>query len=148
MGSLNCLNNLVSPKQREAFVKRCQQLPLAENAQIDIPVAASPTPALTYHNPAPQAPLENLATAEGLNHFNYQQHLTNMGFDKIYEEFEEHECTPISVPISTVHVKLDQLAKGRLLVPVSFKDSNGALFPATALIDTGAMANFVNEGFI
>ncbi|PLW22287.1 hypothetical protein PCASD_16997 [Puccinia coronata f. sp. avenae] len=38
--------------------------------------------------------------------------------------------------------------KSRLLVPASFKTPDGACIPATILVDTGAMANFVNEGFI
>jgi hypothetical protein len=83
-----------------------------------------------------------------LEHLDYHQHQADLSFDEIYAEFEETECAPISVPISTVHIKLDRLVKGRLLVPVSFKDADGALFPATVLIDTGAMANFVNKGFI
>ncbi|PLW44186.1 hypothetical protein PCANC_13436 [Puccinia coronata f. sp. avenae] len=50
----------------------------------------------------------------------------------------------VEVPVTRV----DKTANGRLLVPVSFKEPSGALFPAPVLVDTGAMANFVNEGFI
>jgi hypothetical protein len=103
-----------------------------------------------YHAPVnnpialvmPQVPSSNS------NHMDFKQHQEDLGFDEIYEEYKEVDCTPITIPISTVHVKLDCSTQGRLLVLVSFKDSKGTLFPATVLVDTGAMANFVNKGFV
>ncbi|PLW44624.1 hypothetical protein PCASD_05160 [Puccinia coronata f. sp. avenae] len=121
---------------------------MVETAHINIPVVDPPAPALTYHNPAPTAPQESTSDVVASEHLDYHQHQADLGFDEIYTEFEETECAPISVPISTVHIKLDCSVKGRLLVPVSFKEADGVLFPATVLIDTGAMANFVNKGFI
>jgi hypothetical protein len=47
-----------------------------------------------------------------------------------------------------VHVRLDVFKGGRILVPVSFKLAGGVLIPATILVDTGSMANFINKGFV
>jgi hypothetical protein len=81
-------------------------------------------------------------------HEDFQSHQEDLGYDKVYKEYKEEECAPVTIPISTVHIQLDRTAKGRLLVPVSFKDVDGSLFPATILVDTGAMANFANGGFV
>ncbi|PLW56751.1 hypothetical protein PCANC_01715 [Puccinia coronata f. sp. avenae] len=145
-GSLNCPNNPISPEQREAFIKRCHpnQTPLATVALINSPQEVTPSPPLTYHTTHPPAPSAPVA----LEHKDFLSHQEVLGFDEVYKEYEEAECAPVTIPISTVHIQLDRTVKGCLLVPVSFKDVNGSLFPATVLVDTGAMANFVNKGFV
>ncbi|PLW13888.1 hypothetical protein PCANC_19953 [Puccinia coronata f. sp. avenae] len=59
------------------------------------------------------------------------------GFDKHYAEFEEAWCAVVDVPIATVHVRLNCLKKGRLLVPASFKGPKGVRASANILVDTG-----------
>jgi hypothetical protein len=90
----------------------------------------------------PDAPLVS-------DHEDFQSHQEALGFNEIYDKYkEEEEVNPASVSIATIHVQLDKSAKGCLLVPVLFKDPSGALFPATVLVNTGAMANFVHKGLI
>ncbi|KAA1134620.1 hypothetical protein PGTUg99_007694 [Puccinia graminis f. sp. tritici] len=59
---------------------------------------------------------------------------------------------PKFAPGRPVAGPLEMLLEGskgsRLLVPASFRGPGGVLIPATILVDTGAMANFVNESFI
>ncbi|KNZ52015.1 hypothetical protein VP01_372g3 [Puccinia sorghi] len=69
-----------------------------------------------------------------------------VGFDEQYDDYEEaHAAT---VRVSTVHVRLDCSKGGRILVPASFKTPGGELVQATILVDTGSMANFVNDDFV
>ncbi|PLW05271.1 hypothetical protein PCANC_28921, partial [Puccinia coronata f. sp. avenae] len=68
------------------------------------------------------------------------------GLDVMYKDYEEAEAA--TVPVSTVQVQLDCSSGGRILVPASFRAAGGLLIPATILVDTGSMANFVNEGFV
>ncbi|PLW39727.1 hypothetical protein PCASD_09627 [Puccinia coronata f. sp. avenae] len=144
-GSLTCLNAPVSPEQRKAFVNRCRQLPSATVAMVNTPPATVPAATLTYHaspntapTPAPKAP----------DHMDFQRFQEEeLGFDEVYAEYEEVEEALVSVPIATVHIKLDHSTAGCLLVPILFKDQDVSLFPATVLVDTGAMANFVNKEF-
>ncbi|PLW27912.1 hypothetical protein PCANC_25391 [Puccinia coronata f. sp. avenae] len=68
------------------------------------------------------------------------------GLDVMYKDYEEAEAA--TVPVSTVQVQLDCSSGGRILVPASFRAAGGLLIPATILVDTGSMANFVNKGFV
>jgi hypothetical protein len=68
------------------------------------------------------------------------------GHDECYEDLEEAEAAV--VPVSTVHVLLDVSKEGRILVPTVFRLAGGVTIPATILVDTGSMANFINEGFV
>jgi hypothetical protein len=88
---------------------------------------------LTY-NVAEDLEMENYGSAPGV-------------FDKQYN-YNKADCAVVEVPIATVHIKLEQSLGNCLLVPLLFKTPSGDLFPATVLVDTRAMANFVNEGFI
>lgn len=47
-----------------------------------------------------------------------------------------------------VHVQLDCSLGGWILVPVSFRGLVVVMAPATILVDTSAMANFVNKVFV
>jgi hypothetical protein len=70
------------------------------------------------------------------------------GFDKHYKDLVETACAIEEIPIATVHVQLDCLKKGRLLVLALFKEPEGAWATANILVDTGAMANFVSDDFV
>jgi hypothetical protein len=72
----------------------------------------------------------------------------HQGFDKVYDNFLVDALESAEVPIATVHVRLDCLKKGCLLVPATFKSSNGTWVSATILVNTGAMANFISKEFV
>jgi hypothetical protein len=72
----------------------------------------------------------------------------NYGFDKVYNDFVKTSCAAVEVPIATVHVWLNCLKKGRLLVPASFQTPEGSWATANVLVDTGAMANFISKEFV
>jgi hypothetical protein len=69
------------------------------------------------------------------------------GYDEQYE-YNKADCAKFEVPIASVHVKLDCSTAGHLLVPAAFKTPDGDIVPTTILVDTGAMVNFINEGFV
>ncbi|PLW13162.1 hypothetical protein PCANC_18628 [Puccinia coronata f. sp. avenae] len=134
-GSLNFLNPPISLDQRKALIDKCK----AKTATTVSAVQTADTAPLSYcdhyldPSPDPNAtPFES----EDLHH----------GLDKIYKDYEEAEAA--TVPVSTVQVRLDCSAGGRILFPALFKAPGGILIPATILVNTGLMANFVNEGFI
>jgi hypothetical protein len=134
-GSLNFLNPPISLDQRKALIDKCK----AKTATTVSAVQTADTAPLSYcdhyldPSPDPNAtPFES----EDLHH----------GLDEIYKDYEEAKAA--TVPVSTVQVRLDCSAGGRILFPASFKAPGGILIPATILFDTGLMANFVNEGFI
>lgn len=141
-GSLNCPNAPVSVEKRQAFVDRCRQHPSPQVASISL--TASPPP-LSYRPTSSTSPL---ASSDTLPTIAPSSSAGVVGFDEVYDDYDESACATVDVPISTVQVRLDCSSGGRLLVPVSFKAPGGVLVPATVLIDTGAMANFVNESFI
>jgi len=137
-GSLNCPNSPISMEQRKNFVDRSRLHPPAQVSAISpSPVASAPPPQsqpLAFRNfaasdePSPSSPPEI------------------HGFDELYDDYDETDCSTVSV--SSVHVRLDCSAGGRIVVPATFKAPNGVLISATILVDTGSMANFVNEGFV
>ncbi|PLW27485.1 hypothetical protein PCASD_23089 [Puccinia coronata f. sp. avenae] len=142
-GSLNCPNTPVSPEKREAFVTRCRSTPAT--AQV-LTISSStnvqdhPTP-LTYH-PDPNTLVSVLAPDTAV-----LDSPPSLGFEEIHE-YDELDCAIVDVPIATVHVRLDHSTNNRFLVPASLKSADGSLTPATILVDTGAMANFINSEFV
>ena len=68
------------------------------------------------------------------------------GFDELYEDYEDMECA--TVPVSTVHVRLDCSKGGQIFVLTAFKALGGILVHTTILFNTGSMAIFINEEFI
>ncbi|PLW57478.1 hypothetical protein PCANC_02618 [Puccinia coronata f. sp. avenae] len=71
------------------------------------------------------------------------------GHHKLYDNYEDYEeAEVVTFPVSTVHVQLDVTKGGRILVPVLFKLAGGVLIPATILVETGSMANFINKGSV
>ncbi|KAI7967522.1 hypothetical protein MJO29_000799 [Puccinia striiformis f. sp. tritici] len=64
-----------------------------------------------------------------------------LGFDEIYDDLSEAQ-------LATVQVRLDTSRSGRIIVPVSFQVSPSKSVVASVLVDTGAMANFINKKFI
>ncbi|KAI7950664.1 hypothetical protein MJO29_009338 [Puccinia striiformis f. sp. tritici] len=152
-GSLNCPNLFVTNERRQALVDRCRQNPPTSISSIQ---AQTPEAPLTYRqNPAPAEPEYQTTAFHPPPHVQpgstMDEHLQSAGFDELYEDYGEEEDRTASIPeksISTVEIRLDNSQGGRLLVPLAFRAPGGTLVPATVLIDTGAMANFVNERFV
>ncbi|PLW15392.1 hypothetical protein PCANC_20482 [Puccinia coronata f. sp. avenae] len=139
-GSLNFLNIPILLEQRKAFVdKASKSSPTPAAATSVSAVQLAETATLSYRDPYQDPSPDPLSTpfeSEDLHH----------GLDEIYEDYEEAEAA--TIPVSTFQVRLDCSSGGRILVPASFKAPGGVLVPATILVDTGLMANFVNKGFI
>ncbi|KAA1113413.1 hypothetical protein PGT21_030971 [Puccinia graminis f. sp. tritici] len=125
-GSLNCPNPFITTAQHQEFVDRC-------------PPPASPLP-IPDRSPLNPDVLHPPAAAPSS--------LSHLGYDEHYEDYDEEDCATVDVPLATVQVRLEGSKGSRLLVPASFRGPGGVLIPATILVDTGAMANFVNESFI
>ncbi|PLW34431.1 hypothetical protein PCANC_20206 [Puccinia coronata f. sp. avenae] len=104
---------------------------LAMVAQGNYDPNLAPPPALPLQTPSFTSPFED----KDLH-----------GHDECYEDLEEAEAAV--VPVSTVHVRLDISKGGCILVPTVFRLAGGVTIPATILVDTGLMANFINEGFV
>ncbi|KAA1085761.1 hypothetical protein PGT21_018600 [Puccinia graminis f. sp. tritici] len=158
-GSLNCPNMFISTEKRQAFVDQCrrnQNGATQANTSAVSSIRTVPSPShnfLTYQPIPPPAPL----LAQDQPHVLFKDSLVPsdaaespapMGFDEHYEDYEEEDCATVEVPLATVQVRLEGSNGSRLLVPVSFRGPGGSLIPATILVDTGAMANFVNESFV
>jgi hypothetical protein len=122
-------------EQRKAFIDKCKSNP-------KIPVSAiqtADTAPLSYWDPYSN-PFPDPTTTP------FKSEYLKQGLDKVYKTYEEAKAA--TVPVSTVQVRLDCSLGGRILVPALFKAPGGILIPATILVDTGSMANFVNKGFI
>ncbi|PLW27796.1 hypothetical protein PCANC_26927 [Puccinia coronata f. sp. avenae] len=143
-GSLNCPNAPILLEKREAFVARCcQHQPASAQISAISNAPENPIPdTLTYHHPPTQDEGNSLTNSAPLDLSPLE------GYNKQYEEYDESACATVAVPIATVHVHLDCSTKNRLLVPVSFCAPNGYMVPATILVDTGDMVNFINKGFV
>ncbi|KAH9441395.1 hypothetical protein Pst134EB_030060 [Puccinia striiformis f. sp. tritici] len=63
------------------------------------------------------------------------------GYDEVYDNLLEAE-------LATVKVRLDTSRAGRIMVPVSLQVSPTRSVLASVLVDTGAMANFINKKFV
>ncbi|KAA1090666.1 hypothetical protein PGT21_009749 [Puccinia graminis f. sp. tritici] len=152
-GSLNCPNMFITNEKRQAFVEQCRR-----NQTTSTPVSSirtfppNPHTFLTYQPAPPPTPLpvpeRPPAVSETPRVDPDLSQATSMGFDEHYEDYDEVDCATEEVPLATVQVRLDGSNGNRLLVPVSFKGPGGSMIPATVLVDTGAMANFVNESFV
>jgi hypothetical protein len=131
-------------EKREAFVARCcQHQPASAQISAISNAPENPIPdTLTYHHPPTQDEGNSLTNSAPLDLSPLE------GYNKQYEEYDESACATVAVPIATVHVHLDCSTKNRLLVPVSFCAPNGSMVPATILVDTGNMVNFINKGFV
>lgn len=141
-GSLNCPNPPVLAEQHQAFVDCNRQQPLAKVSHVS--TVDSFVPPLTYVPQAKAVPLSShLGGAEGAK----CPSPVSTGFDEFYEDYEDSACATVEVPVSTFQIRLDCSVGSCLLVPVSFKLA-GQLIPATILVDTGVMANFINEQFV
>ncbi|KAA1070417.1 hypothetical protein PGT21_011858 [Puccinia graminis f. sp. tritici] len=150
--SLNCPNMYITNEKRQAFVDQCPR-----NQTTSTPVSSIKTiPAtshhfLTYQPASPPTPLpvpdcpQSTSEASGVDPCLQS---SSRGFDEQYDDYEEEDCATAEVPLATVQVRLEGSNGSRLLVPVSFKGPGGLMIPATVLVDTGAMANFVNESFV
>ncbi|POV98898.1 hypothetical protein PSTT_14130 [Puccinia striiformis] len=150
-GSLNCPNPGVPNEKRQALVNRCQQNSPASVSSIQ---AQNPNPPLTYrpnHIPTDPSHFPSPAPPHVQPESTMDNHFQSAGFDELYEDYGEDEDETAQIPVksvSTVQVRLDNSQGGRLLVPLAFRAPGGTLVPATVLVDTGAMANFVNERFV
>lgn len=137
-GSLNCPNPPVSVERCKAFVDRTCSTSQAQISSIFSSLSLPPPLTYTSHStPAPSSFFEDVATDLDLH---YPQ---EGGFDELYGDYDESSCPTVSVHILTIHICLNCLIGSCLLFPVQFR-SQGALIPATILMDTGAMANFIN----
>ncbi|KNZ53604.1 hypothetical protein VP01_318g2 [Puccinia sorghi] len=67
------------------------------------------------------------------------------GFNEPFEDYDEAFHVNVDVPINTIHICLYCLVGGHILVPVSLKKPGGIMVLATALVNTGKMANFINR---
>ncbi|KAA1071645.1 hypothetical protein PGT21_013926 [Puccinia graminis f. sp. tritici] len=159
-GSLNCPNPFITTEKRQAFVDQCRRNQNTVSSSVSTSSisninTSSPQqqPFLTYQPPPPPTPLsmqDRLQTPldASPNHIGESGSFTSMGFDEHYEDYDEESCATVEVPLATVHVRLEGSNGNRLLVPASFRGPGGSWIPATILVDTGAMANFVNESFV
>ncbi|KAA1101553.1 hypothetical protein PGT21_024223 [Puccinia graminis f. sp. tritici] len=158
-GSLNCPNMFISTEKRQAFVDQCrrnQNGATQVNTSSISSIRAVPPPPhnfLTYQPIPPPTPLPaqdclQVSVNDSAISSDVVGSPAPMGFDEHYEDYDEEDCATVEVPLSTVHVRLEGSNGSRLLVPVSFRGPGGSLVPATILVDTGAMANFVNESFV
>ncbi|PLW14564.1 hypothetical protein PCANC_15728 [Puccinia coronata f. sp. avenae] len=138
----------VTLEQRKSFVDRARQTPSAQVAHVhtEYPTNLVGTP-LTYHRPEAPGPTAQEQPPPSPPSFLSPFETEDLhGHDEMYEDLEEAEAA--IVPVSTVHVQLDVSKGGRILVPTVFKLAGGVTIPATILVDTGSMANFINKGFI
>jgi hypothetical protein len=87
--------------------------------------------------PAPASPPSFLSPFKDVNLHSH---------DEFYKDLEEAKAA--IVPVSTVHVRLDVSKGGRILVTTMFKLAGGVMIPATILVNTSSMANFINKGFV
>ncbi|KAA1079355.1 hypothetical protein PGT21_009054 [Puccinia graminis f. sp. tritici] len=156
-GSLNCPNMFISTEKRQAFVDQCrrnQNVAAPSNTSAVSSIRTVPPPSfLTYQPTPPPAPLPTQdrlqpSYSDSSAPSDTGESPASMGFDEHYEDYEEEDCATVEVPLATVQVRLEGSNGNRLLVPVSFRGPGGSLIPATILVDTGAMANFVNESFV
>ncbi|PLW57879.1 hypothetical protein PCANC_00959 [Puccinia coronata f. sp. avenae] len=131
-GSINFLNLPVSLEQQKSFVEKAGVSPLSAPV-LAIQTAEAPT--LSYRNHYLD-PTSTPFESEDLHH----------GLDEIHKDYEEAKAA--TFPVSTVQVQLDCSLGGRILVPALFCALGGLLVPATILVNTGSMANFVKERFI
>ncbi|KAA1078166.1 hypothetical protein PGT21_029862 [Puccinia graminis f. sp. tritici] len=154
-GSLNCPNPFITTAQRQEFVDRCRRNPNVPPTPVSsirtLPSPASPF--LTYQ-PAPPPPPLQTPERSSSNPENSHSSVaasgssSHPGYDEHYEDYDEEECATVDIPLATVQVRLEGSKGSCLLVPASFRGPGGTLIPATILVDTGAMANFVNESFV
>ncbi|KAA1090535.1 hypothetical protein PGT21_004540 [Puccinia graminis f. sp. tritici] len=156
-GSLNCPNPFITSAQRQEFVERCRRNPNATPTPVSsIRTLPSTPPASSFLTYQPAPPPSPLPVPERLPSTSADSHppaiapssSSHPGYDEYYEDYDEEECATVEVPLATVQVRLEGSKGSRLLVPASFRGPGGALIPATILVDTGAMANFVNESFV
>ncbi|PLW26792.1 hypothetical protein PCASD_25771 [Puccinia coronata f. sp. avenae] len=140
-GSLNCPNAPILPEKREAFVARCcQHQPASAQISAISNAPENPVPnTLTYLHPPTQDEGDSLPNSAPLDLSPLE------GYNEQYKEYNESACATVAVPIATVHVHLDCSTKNWLLVPVSFRAPDSSMVPATILVDTGDMANFINK---
>jgi hypothetical protein len=130
---------LVTLEQQKKFVNWARQAPTTQVAHIHTKHTASQSGLpLTYHpvkgpnqTAQPPLPLQPPSFEENDLH----------GHDKCYKDLEEAKA-------AIVHVQLDISKGGCILVPTVFKLAGGVTIPATILVNTVSMANFINEGFI
>ncbi|PLW31237.1 hypothetical protein PCANC_23122 [Puccinia coronata f. sp. avenae] len=144
--SINCPNTPVSPEQRLAFVDWVRQNPIVQilalqtetpMSQLDQPLTFRPLDQSAESLPAPPLPPSFPSPFEDVSLHSP---------DDLYKDTKE--ATAAIVPVSTVHVRLDVSKGCRILVPTMFKLAGGVMIPATILVDTGSMANFINKGFV
>jgi hypothetical protein len=65
--------------------------------------------------------------------------------DRFYKDLEEAKAAIF--PVLTVHVRLNVLKGGRILVPTMFKLAGGVMIPATILVTTGPWLISSKRGF-
>ncbi|KAA1086247.1 hypothetical protein PGTUg99_013747 [Puccinia graminis f. sp. tritici] len=154
-GSLNCPNPFITQAQRQEFVDRCRRNPNTTPTSVSsIRTIPSPSSAFLTYQPAPPPPplpvprKSSPVIEESHSPVSGPNPPSHLGYDEQYDDYDEEECAMVDVPLATVQVRLEGSKGSRLLVPASFCGPGGVLIPATILVDTGAMANFVNESFI
>ncbi|KAH9463244.1 hypothetical protein Pst134EA_015328 [Puccinia striiformis f. sp. tritici] len=141
----NCPNGRTTLAEKERFVERYRlappvSIPVAACAPFPSPLSASAPPQDFDHslyNPQtvnPQAPIVSPSPP-------VQSGAPVYGFDEVYDDVSEAH-------LATVEVSLDTSRTGRIVVPVSFQVSPSKSVVASVLVDTGAMANFINQKFI
>ncbi|KAH9457389.1 hypothetical protein Pst134EA_021267 [Puccinia striiformis f. sp. tritici] len=123
----NCPNGRTTLEEKQRFVERYQSAPPVPVAMTTFDSEPLPPVVPTVPTvPSPPVPTPNPSI---------------QGFDEVYDEFIESH-------LATVAVRLDTSRTGRIMVPVSFQVSPSRSVVASVLVDTGAMANFVNKKFI
>ncbi|PLW10102.1 hypothetical protein PCANC_20527 [Puccinia coronata f. sp. avenae] len=109
--------------QRKALIEKCKAKTATPVSAVQTAYTAPLSYCDHYLDPSPD-PNATPFESEDLHH----------GLDKIYKDYEEAKAA--TVPVSTVQVRLDCSAGGRILVPALFKAPGGILIPATILVDT------------
>ncbi|KAI7951025.1 hypothetical protein MJO29_009699 [Puccinia striiformis f. sp. tritici] len=117
----NCPNGRTSFAEKQQFVERYRSAP---------PVQVSAALVLPPSSNAEIFPASSTSTPSG-----------DFGYDEVYEDV-------VNADLATVKVQLDTSRSGRIMVPVSFQVSPSKSVVASVLVDTGAMANFVNKRFV
>ncbi|KAA1077836.1 hypothetical protein PGT21_021690 [Puccinia graminis f. sp. tritici] len=154
-GSLNCPNPFITPAQRQDFVDCCRRNPNVTPTSVS-GITTLPSPSSTFLTYQPAPPTSPLPVPDNSLLILDNSHprvaapgsSSQKGYDEHYEDYDEGDCTTVDIPLATVQVRLEGSKGSQLLVPASFRGPGGALIPATILVDTGAMANFVNEHFV
>lgn len=128
-GSVNCPNPRMTTEQRKLAIAKFKSSAVAPVATIETSL-----PSLPSNLSVPQAK----SPAEALD-----PHASYLGYD----EFDFDDTDPyLGVPVATVQVRLNSQER-RVFVPLTIRPQSGGAFVVNALVDSGAMANLMDERF-